>query len=72
LGPAKEDLVLTDLWLIVRKRRYLIIGAALGLALLTALAGLYRGKRYTATGEIQIQPGSASELKQSIGAAEAI
>jgi len=68
LGPAKEDLVLTDLWLIVRKRRYLIIGAALGLALLTVLLGLYRGKKYTATGEIQIQPGSASELKQSIGA----
>ena len=30
--------------------------------------GLYRGKMYTATGELQIQPGSASELKQSIGA----
>ena len=68
LAPAKEDLVLTDLWLIVRKRRILIIGMAVGLALLTVLIGLYRGKMYTATGEIQIQPGSASELKQSIGA----
>jgi capsular exopolysaccharide synthesis family protein len=67
LAPAKEDLVLTDLWLIVRKRRFLILGLALGLALLTVLVGLYRGKKYTATGEIQIQPGSASELKQSIG-----
>jgi len=68
LAPAKEDLVLTDLWLIVRKRRLLIAGTALGLALLTLAYGFYRGKMYTATGEIQIQPGSASELKQSIGA----
>ena len=67
LGPAKEDLVLTDLWLIVRKRRWLLVGTAVGLALLTFAAGVYRGKKYTATGEMQIQPGSASELKQSIG-----
>jgi capsular exopolysaccharide synthesis family protein len=40
----------------------------LGLALLTAAFGLYRGKMYTATGEIQIQPGSAADLKQSITA----
>ncbi|HEY1903087.1 MAG TPA: polysaccharide biosynthesis tyrosine autokinase [Terracidiphilus sp.] len=67
LGPGKEDLVLTDLWLIVRKRRWLLLATALGLALLTVAAGLYRGKMYTATGELQIQPGSASELKQSVG-----
>ena len=67
-APAKDDLVLTDLWLIVRKRRFVIAGVALGLALLCVALGLYRGKMYTATGEIQIQPGSASELKQSIGA----
>ena len=66
LAPAKEDLVLTDLWLIVRKRRMLLAGMAVGLALLTVLLGLYRGKMYTATGEIQIQPGSAADLKQSI------
>ena len=66
LTPPKEDLVLTDLWLIVRKRKYLLIGVALGMALLAVLFGLYRGKMYTATGEIQIQPGSASDLKQSI------
>ena len=66
LGPAKEDLVLTDLWLIVRKRRFLIAGMAIGLALLAGALGLYRGKKYTATGEIQIQPGSAADLKQSI------
>lgn len=66
LAPAKEDLVLTDLWLIVRKRRWLLAGVAVGLSLLTAALGLYRGKMYTATGEIQIQPGSAADLKQSI------
>jgi polysaccharide biosynthesis transport protein len=67
LGPAKEDLVLTDLWLVVRKRRLLLAGTAFGLALLTAATAFYRGRMYTATGEIQIQPGSAADLKQSIG-----
>ena len=42
---------------------------ALGCALLALAAGLYRGKRYTATGEVQIQPGSAADLKQSISSA---
>jgi capsular exopolysaccharide synthesis family protein len=45
----------------------LLAGTAIGLALLAFLAGMYRGKRYTATGEIQIQPGAESELKQSVG-----
>ena len=66
LSPAKEDLVLTDLWLIVRKRRILLASMAIGLALLAGAFGFYRGKMYTATGEIQIQPGSAADLKQSI------
>ena len=65
-SPPKEDLVLTDLWLIVRKRRILLAGMAIGVALLAAALGLYRGRMYTATGELQIQPGSASELKQTI------
>jgi capsular exopolysaccharide synthesis family protein len=67
VGPAKQDLALTDLWLVVRKRRILVAGMAIGLALLAWAYGVDRGKTYTATGEIQIQPGSESELKQSIG-----
>ena len=66
LTAPKEDLVLTDLWLIVRKRRLMIAGMAIGVALLAGAFGIYRGKMYTATGEIQIQPGSAADLKQSI------
>ena len=66
LSPAKEDLVLTDLWLVVRKRRILLASAAIGLALLVGAYGLFRGEMFTATGEIQIQPDSAAELKQSI------
>jgi len=66
LAPAKEDLVLTDLWLIIRKRRTLLAGMALGIALLAAAIGFQRGKLYTAIGELQIQPGSAADLKQSI------
>lgn len=66
LAPHGEDLALTDLWLIIRKRRVLIAGMAIGAGLLAAGFGVYRGKLYTATGEIQIQPGSAAEFKQSI------
>jgi len=66
LSPAKEDLVLTDLWLVVRKRRMLLAGMAIGVALLAGADGIYHGQMYTATGELQIQPDSAAELKQSI------
>ena len=68
-GPEAKDFSLTDLWLVIRKRRVLLLSMALGCALLALAAGLYRGKRYTATGEVQIQPGSASDLKQSISSA---
>jgi len=65
-GSAQEDLALTDLWLIVRKRRIFLASVAIGAALLGWAYGRYRGEMYTATGEIQIQPGSAADLKQSI------
>jgi len=68
-SEATKDLSLTELWLVIRKRRVFLIVMALGFAILAAGAGLIRGKRYTATGEVQIQPGSASDLKQSISAA---
>ncbi|HTW48592.1 MAG TPA: polysaccharide biosynthesis tyrosine autokinase [Acidobacteriaceae bacterium] len=67
--PATSDskeLSLVDLWLVVRKRRVLLLCMSLGLAGLAAIAGLIRGSRYTATSEVQIQPGSASDLKESI------
>jgi succinoglycan biosynthesis transport protein ExoP len=71
IPPPQEskELSLADLWLIVRKRRSLLLACAVGLAFLAAAADIYRGNRYTATGEIQIQPGSASDLKESISSA---
>jgi capsular exopolysaccharide synthesis family protein len=69
MSPETRDLSFIDLWLVIRKRRMLLLGLSLGLAGLAVAAGLIRGKRYTATGEVQIQPGSASDLKQSISAA---
>jgi capsular exopolysaccharide synthesis family protein len=69
IGPETKEILLTDLWLVIRKRRVLLLCMALGIAALAGAAGLLRGKRYTATGEVQIQPGSASDLKQSISAA---
>jgi polysaccharide biosynthesis transport protein len=64
--PESKELSLVDLWLVVRKRRALLLCMSLGLAGLAALAGWVRGNRYTATAEVQIQPGSASDLKESI------
>jgi polysaccharide biosynthesis transport protein len=64
--PESKELSVVDLWLVVRKRRILLLCLALGLAALAALAGWIRGPRYTATAEVQIQPGSASDLKESI------
>ena len=69
LTPAKDDFVLTDLWLIIRKRRVLLAGMAVGIGLLAAAYGFHKGKVYTAKGEIQIQPGSAAEFKQSLASA---
>jgi succinoglycan biosynthesis transport protein ExoP len=67
-APETREVSLTDLWLI-RKRRVLLICFALGAAVIAGMAGLIRGKLYTATGEVQIQPGSASAFKESISAA---
>lgn len=68
-GADSKDLSLTDLWLVIRKRRLLLLTMAIGLGVLAGLAGLMRGTRYTATGEVEIQPGSASDLKESISSA---
>ena len=69
LASAKEDLVLTDLWVIIRKRRILIASVAIGMGLLGLAYGVHKGKVYTARGEIQIQPGQAAEFKQSLASA---
>jgi capsular exopolysaccharide synthesis family protein len=55
-----------DFWLVVRRRRTSLIVTTVVTAVLAVTAGLIRGDRYTASGEIQIQPGSSSGLKASI------
>lgn len=62
-APETKDLSLLDLWLVIRKRRVLMACFAIGVAALGFAFGVMRGKEYTATGEIEIQPGSASSLK---------
>lgn len=66
---SRQELSLSDLWVVIRKRRILLALLALGTAVLAVTAGYVRGKEYTAVGEIEIQPGSASDLKQSISSA---
>jgi capsular exopolysaccharide synthesis family protein len=68
-SSSKQDFALTDLWLIVRKRRVLLITFALGVSALAVAFGYLKGEQYTATGQIQIQPGSASALKETISSA---
>jgi len=68
-GTESRDVSLTDLWLVIRKRRILLALVALGCAALFALGGILRGKRYTATGELQIQPNATADLKSALAAA---
>ncbi|MGB6132540.1 MAG: polysaccharide biosynthesis tyrosine autokinase [Acidobacteriaceae bacterium] len=65
-APETRELSLADLWLVIRKRRVLLLSLAIGAGLLAFGFGIKRGDRYTATGELQIQPGSASDLKSSL------
>jgi polysaccharide biosynthesis transport protein len=64
--PESKELSLVDLWLVIRKRRVLLLCMSLGLAGVAALGGWIYGYRYTGHGEIQIQPGSAADLKESV------
>ena len=64
-APESKDVSLTDLWLVIRKRRVLLAAMAVGVGLLAAGRGFLHGKWYTATGEVRIQPGSGSEFKQT-------
>jgi succinoglycan biosynthesis transport protein ExoP len=69
MTTAKQDLALTDLLLIFRKRRLLLAGFAFGIAALAVGYGLIEGKKYTARGEIQIQPDTAADMKQTLSTA---
>jgi capsular exopolysaccharide synthesis family protein len=63
---VKQEFSLTDLLLLVRKRRMLILILTVGMTLLAVCVGTVRGRRYTASGQLEIQPGSAAALKASI------
>jgi capsular exopolysaccharide synthesis family protein len=66
VAPA-ADTTLSDSWLTIRKRKWVI----LGLTLLGAIYGLYQGvtqvRLYDATGTIEIRAGSSNEYKLSSG-----
>lgn len=69
-NTGKQEFTLSDLWLVIRKRRFMLVVIALGSLLCFVGHGLYKGKEYTAHGEIRIQPGAQSALKE--GAASAL
>lgn len=64
-----QEFTLAESLLLARKRRVLILSLTFGAMLIAVLLGYYRGKRYTATGQLEIQPGSASALKVSLASA---
>jgi capsular exopolysaccharide synthesis family protein len=68
-GNESRDISLTDIWLVIRKRRWLLASMALGCAALFAVGGILHGKRYTATGELQIQPNATADLKSALASA---
>ncbi len=68
-GAESRDISLAELWLVIRKRRILLLSMAVGCAALAIGAGILHGKRYTAAGELQIQPNAAADLKSSVAAA---
>jgi len=65
---AKPEFSLTELWLVLRKRRFLILSVVVFAVLISVGLNLKRGKEYTATGEIKVQPDAQSSLKQSMSA----
>ncbi len=68
-GAESRDISLSELWLVIRKRRVLLAIFALGCAAVFAAGGILHGKRYTATGELQIQPNATADLKSALSAA---
>lgn len=62
----ENELSFQDVRVVLKKHRFLILTLTLLAALLAGLAGYIRGDRFTAVGELQIQPGSGADLKQSL------
>lgn len=69
LAPTRQEVALSDLWLILRKRRSLILALSVIAMLVAGSASYLKGKSYTAKGEIQVQPGSASGFKEGLSVA---
>lgn len=54
--PLQEDLLLPEVWRMLRGRRSLIVGCALGCLLLSGFYILVRSSRYEATARIEVSP----------------
>ena len=57
------DTTLSDSWLIVRKRKWIILSAALLGAIIGVMSALSTPKVYEATGTIQVHPGSSEQYR---------
>jgi len=57
-----DDLVVTEVWRMLRKRKLLIAGWALGCTLLAALYIIVRSPRYEATARIEVSPAGTNSM----------
>jgi succinoglycan biosynthesis transport protein ExoP len=60
--PQSEGLTLLDLWKILRRWRFVVLGMTLALLGAAITVSLFSTRRYQATGEIQVQKDSSDAL----------
>jgi capsular exopolysaccharide synthesis family protein len=63
LGSNPIDTTLSDTWLLVRKRKWIILAAALLGAIIGVMSALSTPKVYEAEGTIQVHPGSSEQYR---------
>lgn len=68
-SQSNIDTTLSDSWLIVRKRKWVILSAALLGAIIGVMSALSTPKVYEATGTIQVHPGSSDQYRVDVKSA---
>src|SRR5208283_5517421 len=61
-GTPQDDLVLAEIWRMLRKRRFLIAGWVLACTLLAGLYVVVKSPRYEATARIEVSPAGTNSM----------